>query len=539
MAHDVFISYSHRDKPTADAICAKLEAGGLRCWYAPRDIEPGTDWAAAIIDAIESSRAFVLVFTSHSNVSQQVMREVSKAVQQGIPIIPFKLTKEEPSKGMEYYLTTVHWLDAMDGPLYSNIQVLDERVRGVLGEHKGNPPAASVQTGSNKKWINYVVAGIIVVLVGVILWLTGVFGGGTPGVTATPEPTITPTEVPTEAPTEAPAEVPAEVLTKEPTEAPTQEPADMETAKGAITTTTATGDDYPELRQMDESEKKKIRRLVIAGDKIITDFIYEQYNTEIDDQGNYCLYDEKTNEPIETSQGTLTDLSILDGMSSLEVLWLYDQPLTTLKGIEQLPMLSQIWLVNCKNMEEISPAFGMESLNSIHLQRNHIKTIDGISKLKNLIELIIDEEYLDDLSPLFALDTSFAAEAAGGFDLCLVCPQVKDYSFLKSFPKLKRFAVQTKDPIRCFSELDQSEVPKIDTWGCFNADPDQFTPFVEILKKDHPEVTELVIGGNDRIPDLSGLTEMTNLKVVCVSSDMEDAIKSLEGVRYTFRLEIK
>ena len=24
MAHDVFISYSHKDKPTADAICAKL-----------------------------------------------------------------------------------------------------------------------------------------------------------------------------------------------------------------------------------------------------------------------------------------------------------------------------------------------------------------------------------------------------------------------------------------------------------------------------------------------------------------------------------
>ena len=41
---DVFISYSSKDKPVADAICNRLESGNLRCWYAPRDILPGADW---------------------------------------------------------------------------------------------------------------------------------------------------------------------------------------------------------------------------------------------------------------------------------------------------------------------------------------------------------------------------------------------------------------------------------------------------------------------------------------------------------------
>ena len=50
MAHDVFISYSTKDKPTADAACAALEAKGIRCWIAPRDILPGSDWGEAIID---------------------------------------------------------------------------------------------------------------------------------------------------------------------------------------------------------------------------------------------------------------------------------------------------------------------------------------------------------------------------------------------------------------------------------------------------------------------------------------------------------
>ncbi len=35
MAHDVFVSYSVKDKTTADAICAALEANGIRVWIAP------------------------------------------------------------------------------------------------------------------------------------------------------------------------------------------------------------------------------------------------------------------------------------------------------------------------------------------------------------------------------------------------------------------------------------------------------------------------------------------------------------------------
>jgi len=40
---DVFISYSTEDKAVADAVVSVLENEGIRCWYAPRDIESGTD----------------------------------------------------------------------------------------------------------------------------------------------------------------------------------------------------------------------------------------------------------------------------------------------------------------------------------------------------------------------------------------------------------------------------------------------------------------------------------------------------------------
>lgn len=38
MAHDIFISYSSRDKPITEGVCANLESADIRCWIAPRDI---------------------------------------------------------------------------------------------------------------------------------------------------------------------------------------------------------------------------------------------------------------------------------------------------------------------------------------------------------------------------------------------------------------------------------------------------------------------------------------------------------------------
>ena len=136
MPHDVFISYSHRDKAVADAVCARLETAGMRCWYAPRDITPGMDWAASIIDAINATKVMVLVFTDFSNASPQVIREINKAVSSGVTIVPFKLTQSAPSDAMEYYLSTVHWLDALNRPLDESIEELCSYVGAIISHHR-------------------------------------------------------------------------------------------------------------------------------------------------------------------------------------------------------------------------------------------------------------------------------------------------------------------------------------------------------------------------------------------------------------------
>ena len=124
MAHDVFISYSTKNKGIADAVCARMESGGIRCWYAPRDIKPGTDWAESIIEAIDTSKAMVLLFTDASNISPQVLREINYAVGAGVTVIPMRLTKTEPIEKMRYYLSAVHWIDAVDADLNKKIEEL-------------------------------------------------------------------------------------------------------------------------------------------------------------------------------------------------------------------------------------------------------------------------------------------------------------------------------------------------------------------------------------------------------------------------------
>ena len=80
MAHDVFISHSTKDKAVSDATCAALENGGIRCWVAPRDVQAGRSFAGEITRAIQESKIMVLIFSAHSNNSEQVLREVQLAV---------------------------------------------------------------------------------------------------------------------------------------------------------------------------------------------------------------------------------------------------------------------------------------------------------------------------------------------------------------------------------------------------------------------------------------------------------------------------
>ena len=138
MPFDVFISHSQQDKIAADAACSALEAAGIRCWIAPRDVPPGAQWPAAIIDAIDHCRAMVLIFSSGANQSKQVYREVQRAFDKEVPVVPFRIENVTPEHSLAYYVETVHWLDAVTPPLENHLKQLAVSIAALL--NKGTLP---------------------------------------------------------------------------------------------------------------------------------------------------------------------------------------------------------------------------------------------------------------------------------------------------------------------------------------------------------------------------------------------------------------
>ena len=61
MNHDIFISYSSKQKSIADGVCHYLEENGFKCWMAPRDIPVGSEYGDLIEEAIKTSKVVVLV----------------------------------------------------------------------------------------------------------------------------------------------------------------------------------------------------------------------------------------------------------------------------------------------------------------------------------------------------------------------------------------------------------------------------------------------------------------------------------------------
>lgn len=144
MTHQVFVSYSQPDRDCAFELVSHLETQGIGVWIAPRDISPGADWAAEIIDAIAAARVMILVFSAHSNSSPQVRREVERAVHRQLSVLTFRIEDILPSKSLEYFLSAQHWLDAFPPPRAAHYLRLCTHL-GALLKTAEPPPTAAVR----------------------------------------------------------------------------------------------------------------------------------------------------------------------------------------------------------------------------------------------------------------------------------------------------------------------------------------------------------------------------------------------------------
>lgn len=139
MLHQVFVSYSKKDKAVADAVYNALERAGVECWIASQNIEGGEQWTDAIIRGISECKVMVLIFSVNANMSKHVNREVQHACENNVIVIPFRVQDVEPTPNLKYYTSSVQYIDATVPPFEQHLHKLIDRVQHILSA-EGAPP---------------------------------------------------------------------------------------------------------------------------------------------------------------------------------------------------------------------------------------------------------------------------------------------------------------------------------------------------------------------------------------------------------------
>lgn len=132
MESTIFISHSGKDAAIATKLCNFLEASGLKCWIAPRDVSAG-DYAGNITRAIRSAKLMIVVHSANCVESEHIKNEVNIAFNASLPIIPFCIDNEPFGDDLTYYLATKHCIFAR-GDFGESCNQLLKIVKTFVGE---------------------------------------------------------------------------------------------------------------------------------------------------------------------------------------------------------------------------------------------------------------------------------------------------------------------------------------------------------------------------------------------------------------------
>ena len=165
-ARDVFVSYASQDAAVANSVVEALERQGIKCWIAPRDVRPGTEYADAIVAAINEAKAVVLILSGIAVASSHVGRETERAASKHKQIIAFRIDAASLSRSLEYFLSNSHWIDVPALGLQAALGKLAEAVSQAPAVPSPQPTTTKGGTGGTMK--RAIVAAVFVVALVVV-----------------------------------------------------------------------------------------------------------------------------------------------------------------------------------------------------------------------------------------------------------------------------------------------------------------------------------------------------------------------------------
>src|SRR5476651_2095243 len=156
----VFVSYASPDVAVAGALVEALERHGISCWIAPRDVKAGALYADAIVRAISSAKAFVLVLSESAIASSHVGKEVERASSKKRQIIALRVDAAPLTPALEYFLSESQWVEAQAGNMEAAYARVIDAIRepertapGIIPAATLNPLAGTAAAGRlNSVW---------------------------------------------------------------------------------------------------------------------------------------------------------------------------------------------------------------------------------------------------------------------------------------------------------------------------------------------------------------------------------------------------
>ncbi len=101
---DIFISYSSKDREKAEQLTELLASAGLSVWIDKQGIGAATSWSEEIVNALDNCKAFIIMLSSSSVDSKNVVRELALAFEKNKKILPLDLEPVALPASMQYHL---------------------------------------------------------------------------------------------------------------------------------------------------------------------------------------------------------------------------------------------------------------------------------------------------------------------------------------------------------------------------------------------------------------------------------------------------
>lgn len=135
--HDVFISYSTRERTQAYAIRAFLTERGITCWMAPESIPTGSNYTKEIPVAIRNCQVFLLILSENAQKSPWVLRELDGAVNNSKYVLPYLLDDTPMEDEFQFLLTGCQWHPSWQE---NALESLAERIHSLLPPKEAPQP---------------------------------------------------------------------------------------------------------------------------------------------------------------------------------------------------------------------------------------------------------------------------------------------------------------------------------------------------------------------------------------------------------------